>query len=394
MTVEDWHYQRFEAFTNENIKPYAEEWDIEAKLPDIIIQKLVEKKYLGTVVPKTFDGPEFSAMELGLLCSALGSTCSSVRSLITVHSMVCQSINRWGSEDIKSEYLPSLCNGNLIAAFALSEETAGSDITKIKCSAVKEGSEYILNGSKRWTTFGALANLFLVFAQTARGPIALLVPKEANGFSVTPLSNIMGIRASDTAALEFSNVRIPETLVLGRPGFGISAVALPALELGRLTVAFGCLGMISACLRGSLKHSQERETFGKKIIEHQLIAAKISKMGTDRSAASHLCLSAAKSYDQNDSDASRRIWTAKYFTSTAASKAASDYIQILGARGFERDHECQRIFRDSKVMEIIEGSTELQEISIAEMLRSDPNIYSLCAEFQKPPKMPDLPYAI
>lgn len=385
MTAYPGRYSAFRDFATHEVAPYASQWDEAGQVSPHFVDALAKAGFLGAAVPRSLGGTEFSAVELGLLCAALGQECSSARSLITVHSMVCNALARWGSPDLRKTWLPRLAVGSAIGAFALSEPEAGSDTAAIQCRAVLEDQTYVLSGAKRWITFGQRADVFLCFAQSGEGPVALLVPAQSGGVKITPMPGLLGIRASMTAAIEFCDVRVPACNVIGRPGFGLSAVAYSALELGRLSVAFGCLGMLEACVTGALAHARQRRTFGKRLIEHQLIASILSKMFTDRRAAFHLCLSAAEACDADMPAASRLIWTAKYFASTAASSAASQFVQVMGARGFESDASSQRLMRDAKVMEVIEGSTQLQEITIAQLLDSDFHEATLEAELRAGP---------
>ncbi len=227
-----------------------------------------------------------------------------------------------------------------------------------------DGDDYVLHGTKKWTTYGQVADLFLVFARTEGKPVAFLVERGAPGLEVRPLRGVTGTRASMLAELRFDGCRVPKASRVAGPGFGIG-VALSALEVGRFSVASGCVGIIQACLDASLAYASTREQFGARIREHQLVQRMVTNMATDLRAARLLCRHAAELRDAGDPSAAGEIFVAKYFASTAATRAALDAVQIHGANGCTEEFPVERYLRDTRVMEIIEGSTQIQQVTIA-----------------------------
>lgn len=360
-----------ETFVDAHVVPFANDWDQAGRIDEAIIGKLAQQGVLGLNVPGTFGGTELPWQELLPIVRELGRGCSSVRSLVTVHGMVCASLARWGNAALQETWLPRLARGQAIGAFALSEGgVSGSDVAAIETRVRRQGDRLVLDGSKRWTTFGQRADLLLVFAREEMGASAFLVPTDLPGVEVSSLDGMFGTTASMCAAVTFREVVLTPEARVGRTGFGLSAVAASALELGRFTVGVGCLGILDAALNEALSQAKSRRSYGKRLIEHQLVAAMIARMSVDRDAAAGLCARAAALHDAQHSEAMLATWTAKYFASVAAVRAASDLVQITAARGCEKGATAQRLLRDAKVMEIIEGSSQIQEITIAEMLEA------------------------
>jgi glutaryl-CoA dehydrogenase (non-decarboxylating) len=301
----------------------------------------------------------------GLLNEEFGKGCSSLRSLITVHSMVASAILRWGDKRQKEYWLPQLARGEILGAFGLSEPNVGSDAKNIQTQAIPVADGYILQGDKKWITYGQIADLFLIFAQCKGNVSAFLVEKGAPGLSTEPITGMLGTKASMLAEVSLRECHIPMTHLLGGMGFGLASVAISALDLGRYTVAWGCVGLAQACLDASLQYTSQRQQFGEYIKEHQLIQQMITDMITTTKAARLLCLQEGYLKEKGDPRTMMETWIAKYFASTTASKVASDAVQIHGANGCSTSYPVQRFFRDAKVMEIIEGSTQMQQITIA-----------------------------
>ncbi|NDW06011.1 acyl-CoA dehydrogenase family protein [Jiella pacifica] len=355
-------------FVDREIAPNADRWDAQGRIDESLVSAMADAGILGVLVPEAYGGSGIDALRLMTLAREIGRGCSSARSLLTVHTMVSHGIARWGSADVKAALLPKLATGESIGALALSEPAAGSDVSAIECTARPDGDGHRITGQKRWITFGQRADLFLLFAKTPVGATAFAVPARTKGLTVSPMAPMMGTRASMVAALRFDDCRVGAETMVGRQGFGLAAVAATALELGRFTVACGSLGILDAVLAGALDHARSRRTFGHRLIDHQLVASKIARMGTDGAAAAELCERAARLRDAHHQDAVKATWMAKYFASTAAFRAACDLVQITAARGCEDGASPQRLMRDAKVMEIIEGSTQIQEITIAGIL--------------------------
>ena len=356
----------FRAFVNEEIIPYASQCDREEHTPPQLIKKLALRGFLGAAIPEKNGGSGMDAIAYGLLNEEIGRGCSSLRSLLTVHSMVAHVLCKWGSKYQKEHWIPKLASGEAIAAFALSEPNAGSDAKSVETTATPSGNFYILNGKKKWITYGQIADLFLVFTQCEGKSTAFLVEKNRPGLSIKPIVGILGTRASMLAELHLDNCQIPQENLVCRQGFGFSHVASSALDRGRYSVAWGCVGIGQACLEACIQYTSQRQQFGVYLKEHQIIRQMISEAIANVKAARLLCYQAGYLQEIGDPRSISETSIAKYFASTMAVKVASDAVQIHGGNGCSSDYPVERYFRDAKIMEIIEGSTQIQQITIAE----------------------------
>jgi alkylation response protein AidB-like acyl-CoA dehydrogenase len=349
------------------IVPHADRFDREERMPPEVIEDLARRGYLGAVLPAEWGGLGMDMGAAGVLNEEVGRGCSSLRSLLTVHGMVSLAVLRWGSREQKERWLRPLAAGEVVAAFALTEPEVGSDARSVATEAAPAGDSYLLSGRKKWITFGQIADLFLVFAQSGGQPCAFLVERDSPGLGVRPISGMLGVRGSMLAELTFEECRVPKANMVGRVGFGFSYVASSALDYGRYSVACGCVGIGQACLEACLRYTSERRQFGAPLGEHQLVQQKITRMLTEVRAARLLCQRAGHLKDRGDPGAIMETSVAKYFASRMATRAAGDAVQLHGANGCSADHPVGRYLRDARVMEIIEGSTQMQEITIARM---------------------------
>jgi len=354
----------FRAFAAAAIAPHAGRWDREEAIPAALIEELRARRYLGSNVPEEHGGLGRDLITYGLLTEEIAKACSSVRSLLTVHDMVAHAIHRWGSREQRERWLPRLARGEVLGALALSEPDAGSDARSVETTARDGGDAWVLDGRKKWTTFGQIAGLFLVLAQLDGKLTAFLVERDAPGMTVQPLRGVWGTRASMLAEIAFDGCRVPRENLIGRPGFGLSAVVSTALEQGRYSVAWGAVGIAQACLEASQAYARERRQYGVPIADHQLIRRLLTDMIAGVRAARLLCLRAGWMRQSGDPLAGGEVMIAKYFASTLATRAANDAVQIHGANGISDEYPVGRYLRDSRVLEIIEGSTQIQQINI------------------------------
>ncbi|WP_375501057.1 acyl-CoA dehydrogenase family protein [uncultured Nostoc sp.] len=253
---------KFRAFVNEEICPSAGEWDRKEFTPPELIKKITEHGFLGAILPQEYGGKGMDMITYGILNEEIGRGCSSVRSLLTVHNMVAYALCKWGNKSQKEYWLPKFASGEIIAAFALSEPHVGSDAKSVETTATLAGDAYILNGQKKWITYGQIADVFLVFAKCEGKPTAFLVEKNSPGLLVKPMSGILGVRASMSAELLFNNCHVSSENLVGKLGFGFSYIASSALDYGRYSVASGCVGIAQACLEACIKYTNERKQFG------------------------------------------------------------------------------------------------------------------------------------
>jgi glutaryl-CoA dehydrogenase (non-decarboxylating) len=357
--------QRFRAFAESEIAPHAGRFDRDQRIPPEVILKLAGAGLLGALGPRQAGGSELDPIAFGLLNRELGRCCSSARSLLTAHSMVLYTLNRWGGAHHRDRWLSALATGSLLAAFALSEPETGSDAKAVRTEATPTADGYRLEGTKKWVTGGQVAGLFLVLAQTAGKPTAFLVERERAGVAVEPIGDLLGTRASMLARLELRGCEVPTSHRIGGEGLGFSMIAATALDCGRYSVAWGCLGAAEACLEASLDYASSRFQFGRRIAEHQLVARLLTDMITEIQAAEALCLQVGYRRREGQPRSMTDAMMAKYFTSGVFARAARSAVQIHGANGCSSEYPVERYYRDAKIMEIIEGSNEIQQIMIA-----------------------------
>jgi glutaryl-CoA dehydrogenase (non-decarboxylating) len=357
--------QRFRGFVAEHVAPHAAGWDRDCRIPEEAIAELRRRGYLGAHLARELGGGGLDAVTYGLLTEEIGRGCSSLRSLLTVHDMVSEALRRWGGPALKAEVLPRLARAELLAALALSEPNVGSDAASVETVAERDGDAYVLTGCKRWITFGMIADVFLVFGHCAGKLAAFLVPAATPGLTRKPIENVVGTRASGLAELTLAGCRVPADHLLGRIGFGITHVAATALDHGRYSVAWGAVGIAQACLDACLDYTAARRQFGQPLSRHQLVQRKLTEMIVNTRAARLLCYQAGYRRSIGAPDAATETLIAKYFASRAATRAANDAVQLHGANGLSQDYPVERYLRDSLVTEIIEGSTQIQQIAIA-----------------------------
>lgn len=355
----------FSNFVENNIQPFASQWEKNESIPMNVINKCIEQGFLGCTIPEVYGGNGWDSSTYGLFIESVAKSSTSFSGLFNVHTMVMQTLLKWGTEEQKKNWLPKLCKGEKLGAFALTEPDAGSDIRGIKTKMSDDNENLIINGEKRWITFGALADVVLVFGKFENQrdkEIACLVEKGTKGFDVIPISNMLGFKAGHLAVLEFNNCVVSKKNIIAKPSFAFSHIAPYALEYGRIAVAYTALGILKGCLEYCCEYVLKRETFDSKLVERSTIKEMITKMGVDLEAATHLCINATKVKDMNDPNSSEKVMLAKYFTTRAASLHTNNAVQILGAVGCNENHPVSRYYRDSKVLEIIEGTNQIHEM--------------------------------
>jgi alkylation response protein AidB-like acyl-CoA dehydrogenase len=351
-------------FVDEYVAPAAGSFDENQKIPKSFIAEVSQLGVWGGMVPRDFGGLGLDMPTLGAVHEEFGRGCSSLRSLLTVQSMVEWAISRRGTAPQREDWLASLATGEVLASFCLSEAEAGSHTQGIATTASRKGAAWILRGRKMWITGGQIAGLFLVFARTESGISAFLVPADA-GVEVRPITGILGTRASMLAELVFDDVSVPLQAQLGPGGFAPGFVLTAALDIGRYSVACGSVGIIQGCLDATTDYVRERRIGDTLLADFQLTQAKIADMTTDAAAGRALCERAGQLKEVGDEATVLATWVAKYFAARGAVKAAADAVQLHGANGCTGNYPVARYYRDAKIMEIIEGSSEVQQITIA-----------------------------
>lgn len=354
--------RNFKTFVNENVEPLAEEWDREQKIPASVISMLAKSGYLGCILPPQYGGQGWDTVTFGLLNEAFGRWSPSLTGVLTVQAMVSRALLKWGSVEQIQKWIPLLAKGEIIGAFALTEPGAGSDIHSLVTEFThSDGGFLVLNGTKKWISCAQFASLFLVFGKLGDRSLACLVPRETPGLEVEPIHDMMGFRAAGVAKVAFNNVEVPSANVVGKPGFALSHVAPVGLHYGRISTACSALGLLRGCFEESVAWAATRKIGAQRLGDIGMIRSRIAEMGTDLEAGSFLCHSACRAADENLPEAFEKAMMAKYFTSRAAVRAASDAVQIQGAAGCHGSSPVSRFYRDAKIMEIIEGTTQIHE---------------------------------
>lgn len=357
-------------FAQGEVAPVAREMDEQGEMPPSLIRRMGEVGLLGGPLPSEYGGGDWDSLSLALAYEELGRADSSVRGLMTVHtSLVAQCILGWGSEDQKQAHLPGLASGETIGCYCLTEVNAGSDAASMETSASENGAEWALEGEKIWITNGSIADLALVFAtrdpsERHNGICAFLVSGDAEGLTRAPMpGQELGHRAADHAKLTFEDCRVPGEALLGKRGEGF-AVAMSALDHGRLGVAAGALGVAQACLDASIDFARTRRQFGKRIGDFEMIQSSLAQMAADVEAARMLVYRAAWLKDRGE-PATVETSIAKYFATEAAVRAANEAVLIHGGRGYSNEYPVERYLRDIKGLQIYEGTSHIQRIVIA-----------------------------
>ncbi|KTC20504.1 acyl-CoA dehydrogenase family protein [Pseudomonas viridiflava] len=360
-------------FARNEIAPHAQAWEKAGWIDDALVGKLGELGLLGMVVPEQWGGTYIDYVAYALAVEEISAADAATGTLMSVHSSVgCGPILNYGTDAQKHAWLEKLATGQAIGCFCLTEPHAGSEAHNLRTRAELQGDEWVINGAKQFVSNGKRAKLAIVFAVTdpelgKKGLSAFLVPTENSGFVVDRSEHKMGIRASDTCAVTLNNCRIPAANLLGERGKGL-AIALSNLEGGRIGIAAQALGIARAAFEAALAYARERVQFDKPIIEHQSIANLLADMHTRINATRLLILHAARLRSAGQpclSEASQ----AKLFASEMAEWVCSKAIQIHGGYGYLEDYPVERYYRDARITQIYEGSSEIQRLLIARELR-------------------------
>lgn len=355
-------------FAEQELAPAASERDRAGRFPRELINRMAAMGFLGGPIPKEYGGSGLDYLSHAIITEEVGRADSSLRTTLSVQvSLVALSLVRWGNEDQKRRYLPKLCAGSMLGCFGLTEPNAGSDPASMDTTAVKQGAGWVLNGTKTWISNGTVADLALIFAQTDKakghhGIAAFLVEQATPGFATRPITDKLGLRASDTGELIFDDCSVPETALLGSVTEGFK-IAMSALDNGRFSVAAGCVGIVQGCLDACTEYAKTRHQFGRPIGSFQLVQDMIARMAVDLDAARLLVFRAGHLKNQGNAGTVETS-IAKYFASEAAVRAATDAVQIFGAYGYSEEAPVARYYRDAKVATIYEGTSQIQKLLI------------------------------
>ncbi len=359
-------------FARERLATGAAARDRESRFPREELREMGELGFLGMLVPEAYGGAETGAVAYALALEEIAAGDGPCSTIMSVHNSVgCLPILNFGSEEQKQRFLPKLASGEWIGGFALTEPQAGSDASNLKTRARREGDEYVIDGAKQFITSGKNGHVVIVFALTdptagKKGITAFIVPTDTPGYEVVRVEEKLGLHASDTCQIAFSNLRIPAELRLGAEGEGYK-IALAHLEGGRIGIAAQAVGMARAAFEAARDYARERIAFGKPIVEHQAVAFRLADMATRLEAARQLVLHAAALKEAGEPCLSEASM-AKLFASEIAERVCSDAIQIHGGYGYMADYPVERIYRDVRICQIYEGTSDIQRMVIARAL--------------------------
>jgi butyryl-CoA dehydrogenase len=356
-------------FSDSEVMPLAAKIDHDGEIPKQLIDKLFENGFMGSYIPEEYGGAGMDYTSYAIIVDEISRGCASTGVLISAHTSLCSwPILNYGTEDQKKKYLPGLASGGVIGCFCLSEPNAGSDPGALATFAEDKGDYYEISGTKNYITNGRDAGIAVVLAKTSKtndhkGITAFIVETKSEGFKVQKLEDKLGIKGSTTAQIWFDKVKVPKANIIGEVGKGFK-VALSTLDGGRIGIAAQALGIAEAAFRYAKQYSKVRVQFGKPISELQAIQFMLADMSTEI-AASRLLVMHASYLKDNNLPYSKEAAQAKLFASEACMKITTKAIQVLGGNGYTKEYPCERHFRDAKITEIYEGTSEIQRIVIA-----------------------------
>ena len=344
---------------------HAAEWDRTGLLPLPLLRELGAQGRLCAEVPVEYGGWGLSSLTGGEYTAHIGSLCSSLRSVLTSQAMAAWTVQRFGTAQQRADCLSRLTGGGL-AAVAFSEPQAGSDLSAMTTTIRHEGGSVVVDGRKAWVTAGHYADLLVVFGRFQDGAAAVLVPADAPGVRVRRIAEPLGCRAAGHAEVTLDSVRLPLDQVLGGHALPLSLLVTTALAQGRMSVAWGCVGILRACLAAATAHAADREQFGRPLAEHQLVARHLAELYAGEQIATRVCEHASRCWDSGSPEQVVATVLAKHVSATRAAQGAASAVQVLASAGATDGGLVARAYRDAKLMEIIEGSSELCQLMLAQ----------------------------
>lgn len=359
------------AFAVEQLRPNASQWEIRGALDREVLSVMAAIGFAGIYVRQDVGGSGLSRADAALVFEQLARGCVSTAAFLALHNTATWMIDAYGHEQQRRQWAPRLCTMELIASYCLTEPGAGSDAANIKTTAVRDGGDYVLNGAKAFVSGAGFSDVYVVMARTSeegpRGISCFLVPKETPGLVIGKLERKMGWRAVPTAQVVFENCRIPAVNLIGKEGSGF-LYAMHGLDGGRLNLAACSIGGATEALERALEYAREREQFGQFIANYQAIQFKLADMATKLEAARLLVRDAAARLDASRADATKYCAMAKRFATDAGFEIANEALQIHGGYGYLADYEVERIVRDLRVHQILEGTNEVMRLIIARQM--------------------------
>ncbi|MFJ8689539.1 acyl-CoA dehydrogenase family protein [Micromonospora wenchangensis] len=343
----------------------AGDWDRTGRIPTQVLRELHTTGLLAPQIPTDYGGPGWNSLHTGQFTAQVGSLCSSLRSVMTSQGMAAWTVERLADRTQARSLLPRLASTDT-AAVAFTEPQAGSDLSAMTTTATITGDTLRLNGHKVWVTAADHADLLLTFARLGDQAAVVVVPRTTPGVRVRRRAEPLGCRAAGHADVWFDAVRLPTSSLLGAGGQSMSLLVTTALSYGRLSVAWGCVGILRACLSAATEHAGTRHQFGRPLALHQLVARHLADLWSAEQIATRLCEHASRCWDTGSPDVVTATVLAKYVSSRNATRAAADAVQVLASAGAVDGHSVARAYRDAKLMEIIEGSTEMCQLMLAD----------------------------
>ena len=356
-------------FANAKIRPHFMKWDESQEFPKELMHDLGRQGFLGVLVPQEYGGAGLGYQEYISVIGEIAKVCGSIGLSVAAHNSLCTGhILSFGNEEQKKRWLPKLATGEWIGAWGLTESNTGSDAMRMKCVAVEDGDDYILNGAKNWITHGKSGDIAVVLARTgdlldSRGITAFVVERGTPGFSGGKKEDKLGMRASETAEMVFEDCRVPKSNILGEIGEGFIQ-AMKILDGGRISIAALAIGIAKGAYEASVKYSQEREQFGQPISNFQAISFKLADMATRIEAAELLTRQAAALKNRGEKMTTEAAM-AKYYASEISVEVSTDAVQIFGGYGYTKEFPVEKFYRDSKLCTIGEGTSEIQKLVIS-----------------------------
>jgi butyryl-CoA dehydrogenase len=360
-------------FAQTELVPVAPEIDESGEFPWKNIKKMAELGLLGIIVPEEYGGAGFDYISLAIAIEEISRGCASTGVIVAVNnSLVSYPFLQFGNEEQKKKYLPLLCKGEKLGAFGLTEPNAGSDVVAMESTARLEGDHYILNGTKRFITNAGEAGIFVVFAYTNKelkhkGISTFIVERDTPGFSLGKHENLMGIRATANCELIFEDVKVPKENLLGKEGDGFK-ICMNTLDVSRIDIGAQGVGIAQSALDEAIKYSKERKAFGQPICNFEMMQSMLAEMATQIQAARFLVYYAGHCKNKGMTRFSKESAMSKYYAASIAVDVARKAVQIHGGYGYTRDYPVERIYRDAKILELYEGTSEIQKIVIAREL--------------------------
>lgn len=349
-------------FAAEEVRPFAGEFETKAAIPRELFKKMAAKGYLTAPLPREYGGLGLDPLYYGLFTEAIGKACASTRAILTVHSsLVAETMLRWATDEQKQKWLPMLSSGEKIGCFGLTEPDVGTDAKSVQTSCVKKGNAYIINGSKKWITLSGIADFIVVITRGEKGNSAFIVDTASEGVTISPIQGLLAGRAAYISQIDFKDVEVPAENLLGKEGSGFTYIVNTALDNGRYSIAWGGLALAQEALDAMVAYARKRKQFGQKLHTFQLIQGIIGDAVTKTHAGRALCRRAGEMRKGKHPNAVIESTIAKYYTSRIAMEITTDAVQVHGGNGCYNQYPVERLFREAKILEIIEGTSQVQQ---------------------------------